>query len=123
MSQAYNDKLERMLGNDIVEKEKGTSLHDDRLVTRYITFICKDGSVMSLNYPYVVKCESNPERTKIVVTFTTEEVTLEGQFLESLHLGIICNTVKVIQCMDGRYNALSEANTVVNDIKIRNLAK
>lgn len=122
MDRAYNEKFEKMLGNDVTRKDSTIEFHAEKSYSRYISFISRDGSLTSLNYAYIVRCESNLERTKIVLTFTTDEITLEGQFLESLHLAILNHLPKVIECSDKRYNAINDDKIVVNEIVIRALS-
>jgi hypothetical protein len=125
MDQPYRSKIDQMLDNNPTKArvENGIEFYPEKSYARYVRFILPDGTQRSLNYSYLVTCEYCPDAGRIVMEFTTHVVTLTGEFLESLHINILVHLPKVIGCTDARYNDLSEAKAVVNDIVIQETKK
>ncbi len=125
MDHAYRSKIDQMLDNNPTKArvENNIEFYTEKSYARYVRFILSDGVQRSLNYSYLVTCEYRPDAGRITMEFTTHVVTLIGIFLEPLHIDILFHLPKVIGCTDARYNELSEARPVVNQIMIEETKK
>ncbi len=118
MDQGFNDKFERMLGNDVTRNENNIEFHDEKSYSRYLSFVLKDGKCRSFNYAYIVTTEYNPDALQITIEFTSHTVVLKGEKLEGLYTDLLTHLPKLIQCSNDRYNVLSDSKPVVNDITV-----
>lgn len=125
MDHAYRSKIDQMLDNNPTKArvENNVEFYPEKSYARYVRFILPDGTQRSLNYSYLVTCEYCPDAGRITMEFTTHVVTLIGAFLEPLHIDMLVHLPKAIGCTDARYNDLSEARPVVNDIMIQETKK
>ncbi len=118
MDHGFNDKFEKMLGNNVTKKENNIEFHSERSYSRYVTFALPDGKYQSFNYAYLVTSEYIPDPTEIRIEFTTHTVLLKGEYLHKLYADILAHLPKLIECSNSRYNVLSEAKPVVNEIVV-----
>lgn len=73
-----------------------------------VCFVLLDGKHIFLSYNYLVAGEFFPEDNKIVLRFTTNEVTLQGQNLEKLYFDLMQHLPRIIGVSNERYRSLLE---------------
>lgn len=122
MSQGFSLKYDRMKENapELPSKPSaGIVLYDNAGHDRKLCFVLADGSLVRLNYGYLIWDEFYPDKNMIVLSFTSHTVTLTGQHLQKLHADLEQNLPRVIALTDARYNmTLDDEQPVVNEIKI-----
>lgn len=87
--------------------------------TRNVCFVPMDGDPVFLNYGYLVRCKHFRKEGKIVLSFTSDTVTLIGIHLDALFFDLMSHVPKHIICKDARYNTVADENPIVNDIEIK----
>lgn len=126
MSQRFTLKVDEMRqGNPAAaEPETETGPRDGDLYypsygnVRHICFCWPDSRMLFLNYAYMVSGEYIGEENKIVLLFTTHGVTLAGINLLPVFNKIMGQQVRLLQCVDSRYNAIEPDKAVVNSIDV-----
>ncbi len=85
-----------------------------------VCFVLLDGKHIFLNYNYLIAGEFFPEDNKIVLRFTTNEVTLQGQNLEKLYFDLMQHLPKLIEASDDRYSGISKDNSsIITEIGVK----
>ena len=86
---------------------------------RNINFVFLDGNMVFLNYGYLVNGRYLVQESKIVLSFTSDIITLAGIRLKPLYYDLMLHLPRQIVAQDARYNSTAEQDTpVVNDITI-----
>ncbi len=100
--------------NGIVKFDK------DHTGVKNICFVLLDGKRIFLNYSYLVAGEFFSEENKIVLHFTTHEVTLKGHNIEKLYFDFLEHTTKLIEANNDRYKAiLPTATPLITHISVK----
>lgn len=88
---------------------------------RNLAFVWPDGKMQFFNYSYLITCTLDNEAGSILMEFSTHQVELKGQRLESLYNDLMMQSCKVIRCSDKRYSELEENNKpVIQEIDVTN---
>ena len=121
MSQDYSFKYDQMLGNDPTGKsgvENDQSAYPNAGYARKICFVLP-ARMISFDYHYLVKADYEIESGMIILSFTTDTVTLKGYQLDNLFFDLMQEKPRLISCTDTRYNQITEkGNPVINEIII-----
>lgn len=89
---------------------------------RNVCFIFADGQMIFRSYSYLVGCEFFPEESKIILSFTSDTITLTGKNLKAFFLDLFSHLPKFIEETNDRYNDLEEKEkTIVNKILIEKI--
>lgn len=126
MSQRFSLKMDEMRqGNPAASDDIQETGPGDRDIyypthgnVREICFILLSGRMVSLNYSYLIAKDANEERTEIILEFSSHTVTVTGINLESVFFKIMSQHVRLLQCVDSRYNAIEPERAIVNDIEV-----
>lgn len=92
-------------------EEKGNSDTENSQLENYktygqvrnICFVQADGKKAFLNYAYLVSGEYNSKDSSILLAFTSHEVKIKGNNLESLFKDLALHLPKKIECIELRY--------------------
>ncbi|ASZ13264.1 hypothetical protein KTO58_08005 [Chitinophaga pendula] len=131
MSQGFKFKFDQMReGNPThggASSGDGSDAQDEAYFAgsnvRNVNFVLANGDEVFLNYAYLVSCRYFIGENKIVMTFTSDAVTLTGIHMKNLHADLRRHIPEQIVCSDPRYNATTEKDKpVVNEIHITNNA-
>jgi len=122
MSHEFNEKFERMLGNDPSIKDGVSGEENARYPTpgfsRYICFVLESGNQESFYYSNLIRCRYFIDDSEIHLEFTDAVVKLKGYKLAELHVDILNHQMRVIKISDSRYDSLSNSRAVVNSIEL-----
>jgi hypothetical protein len=123
---SFKSKFDQMRENSTAkpasDANTGMNHYPDEGHGRNLCFGWPDGKHIFLNYAYLVSGEFMPESETIKLFFTTHEATMQGAKLEGLFFEIMEQKIKVIDCIDERYEAVSnEAEPRVYTITIKKL--
>lgn len=120
MSQGFNFRYNQMKENLSNSKEEmEMEVFPSYSNVRNICFTQENGRSLFLNYGYLVAGDYIPEERKIILTFTSHWVVLEGINLQFLFEDLQLNIPKKIVVADKRYNATVDTNRpAVNSITI-----
>lgn len=77
--------------------------------------------MLFLYYTYLVAGDFLPEDNKIMLGFTSHNVTLAGVHLESLYVDLMRHLPKNVICSNERYNQVEDEKPIVNVIEIEKL--
>ncbi|TFF36174.1 hypothetical protein [Mucilaginibacter psychrotolerans] len=124
MNQNFKLKFDEMKeGNPTDTSATDTKQHDFYDTAghaRNLDFVWPSGERQFFNYAYLVSCRyaCEPEET-IRLIFTTDTVSLKGLRLLKLYSLIREHSIKVIACVDGRYNEIfDDSDSLVNYIEV-----
>ncbi|HYF32505.1 MAG TPA: hypothetical protein VD993_15380 [Chitinophagaceae bacterium] len=126
MSQGFKSKFDQMRENKAAkppsDANTGMDHYPDEGHGRNLCFCWADGKRLFLNYAYVVSGEFLPENETIKLHFTTHEATMQGANLEGLFFDIMQQKIKLINCVDKRYEAVENKDEpLVYTITIKKL--
>ncbi|WP_118973789.1 hypothetical protein [Taibaiella koreensis] len=126
MTQRFTLKVDEMRQNEPTaagyEPEAGP--RDDDIYypsygnVRHICFGWPDGRKLFLNYAYLISGEYIAEEDKVTLLFTTHGATLTGINLSAVFNKIMGQQVRLLQCVDSRYNAIEPDRPIVNSIDV-----
>lgn len=121
MSQFYKSKYEQLRENS--ESTQAAFENDvQQSPPRNICFILEDDSQFFLNYGYLVSGSLDSDKEKIVLTFTSHDVTIEGKKLEGLFYELVQQKVRLIKIIEERYLSLPEStHNIVTNIFLKKL--
>lgn len=116
MSQNSRFRVDDLLDNDPTSGGKEEAQREQPLGEQYgshgnvrnLCIVWEDGRRLFLNYAYLVSAEYRPSERTIALSFTTHEVVLKGIFLDSLYDALMGQFVRVVTCLDARYNGTAE---------------
>lgn len=109
MNQDFKLKFDEYEENNPTHKEgeeNNPDYYPSRGNTRNLAFVLPDGKMQFFNYSYLISCSYSPEQGSITMEFSTHDVELKGQRLESLFYELMAQVNKVIHCTGSRYSAL-----------------
>ena len=87
---------------------------------RTVLFIELDGNETFLNYGNLIRGYYSIENASIVLTFSSDVITLEGINLKILFREFARSLPRQVVCQDARYNATAEKNRpIVNAMEIK----
>src|SRR5690606_19767352 len=94
--------------NPTPEKDKGqnSDYYPSCGNGRNLAFVWPDGKMQFFNYSYIVTSSYSPHDGTIVLEFSTHRVEVKGHKLEQLFYELMTQAIKVIRCLDSRYEAL-----------------
>ncbi len=92
--------------------------HDSDAAMRKVTFAASDGTMLFLNYAYLVSGTYAPEEDAITLNFTTHVVTLKGHRLAGLFDSLTTQAPRQIAAVEERYAATIETESVVTHIAV-----
>ena len=117
MSQLFNLKYD---GIKAGTEENQSSIIKGESSPRNVCFVTRSGCKTFFSYGYLVSGTYNPDDNRIILTFATHEVIIEGVNLEALFSDLMDHTPKQISAVDLRYNALGDKTScMVNEIGIK----
>lgn len=126
MSQRFSLKMDELRqGNPaVVGQEPEAGPRDDDLYypsygnVRNICFCWPDGRKMFLNYAYLITVEYEASDNRITLVFSTHSVRLQGINLQPVFFKLMSQLVRLLQCVDSRYNAIEPDRAIVNSIEV-----
>ena len=87
---------------------------------RNVTFIELNGNETFLNYGNLIRGYYFIEKGSIILTFSSDVITLEGMNLKIMFREFARSLPRQIVCQDARYNAVAEKNKpIVNKMEIK----
>lgn len=127
MSQRFNPKMEEMKQNNPASsgEEPEVQIRDDDLCypsygnVRHICFSWSDGKKMFLNYAYLISGEYDAVENCITLAFSTHSVVMTGINLHHVFFKLMGQQVRMLQCVDVRYNSIGGDRAVINSIILR----
>lgn len=121
MNPSFKLKYDEMRDNqEMDEAVESVHKYDSAGQSRNVCFVFKTGDRLFLNYGYLVSGEYLVAENKIILTFTSHLVTLEGIILDELFNDLMHHSPKQIIETDGRYNHLNkeEETSRINKIEV-----
>lgn len=123
MSLNFKLRLDELDENDPTRKPSPIP-QDEAYLThshvRNVNFVLLNGNMVFLNYGYLVSGRYLVGENRIVLTFTSDKVTLTGIRLKPLYHDLMLHLPRQIVAVDARYNATAPKDTpIVNDITIK----
>lgn len=85
---------------------------------RNICFVWPDGKKMFLNYAYLITGEYAADDNRIMLVFSSHTVGITGINLQPVFYKIMSQYLRLLQCVDERYNAIEPGRAVVNSIEV-----
>jgi len=120
MSQDFNLNLDGMFDQDLPPEQGGHGKQLSHYIEpshqRNLCFEWPEGRKLFLGYSYLISGEFNPDESTIKLEFTHTIVLLKGMQLEDLFFLLLGQSVRLIKCVDERYNIIKENEYVVNEI-------
>ncbi|MCX6315968.1 MAG: hypothetical protein NTW29_01655 [Bacteroidetes bacterium] len=130
MNRGFNLKYDQMKENDPTTSQPDGDTIDQSIIlyepdeqARNICFVIDNTRWVFLNYSYLISGEYLPDENKIILAFTTHEVTMEGIKLEKLYYQIMDHEVKQLVAKDSRYNGLINDSSVVNKVRLEKISE
>ena len=123
MSQDFKLKFDEMreskpAGSQIAEGIKLNDLYDIPGNVRNLCFVWPDGRMKFLNYAYLYSVEYSPNNSSILLTFTSEKITITGTRLTILFNSLLTHAAKSIKLEESRYSSTENNSFTVSDIQI-----
>jgi len=126
MSQRFNPRIEEMKQNDPASpgyEPEGTIRDDDLYYpsygnVRHICFCWPEGRRFFLNYAYLISGDYDAVENCITLAFSTHAVALKGVNLQPLFFKIMSQQVRLLQCIDPRYNSIGGDRAIINSIEV-----
>lgn len=126
MSQRFSLKMDEMRqGNPAATDDiPEAGPRDDDLYypsygnVRNICFCWPDGRRMFLNYAYLISGDYEAQENRITLVFSTHSVMLQGINLQTVFFKLMSQHIRLLQCVDSRYNAIEPERAVVNSIEV-----
>jgi len=121
MSQGFNFKYNQMKENSPGQNKapENNDIGDSNSNVKNVCFALADGRMQFFNYGYLIKATYLTAKNTIILSFTSDIVTLEGIELEKLFFDFMHHSPRYLKCTDSRYNALDEKNApIINRIDI-----
>ncbi len=116
MSHDYKFKIDELRDNDSSKELQAN--YEAAGNVRNVCFVQPDGKMIFLNYAYLISGEINPEKTEIILSFTSHVIYLFGINLEMIYFDFMKNLPLHLSSTDRRYNDLQEKKGGVNKIEI-----
>lgn len=98
---------------DAPQKPKSITYHDTDAYVRNVVFVPLDGTKLFLNYGDLVFGLFAPQENRIILTFRTHNIVLEGHNLSDLFDSLIAHTLRQIIAVDKRYTATEEESAII----------
>ena len=86
---------------------------------RRVAFVQTNGKKKSFNYAYLVSHDHDPDEGFILLEFTTHTVKVAGFNLERLYFELFDERNRLIICLDERYQALEQDESIVTEITVK----
>jgi hypothetical protein len=86
---------------------------------RNVCFVLSEGKMKAMNYSYLVSIEYDETKGEIVLSFTSDIVTLAGVHLKELFFEFMEHRPRIVEAKEERYNSLEETEKpLINKIRI-----
>ncbi len=127
MSHGFKFKYDEMRSNDPTDRSAQGQTSETKEENywsggnvRNVCFVMLDGNMIFLNYAYLVSGEFMPPENRIILSFTTHVVVMDGVFLEGLFKELMNHVPRFIVCVEPRYNVAYEKDQpIVNSINVK----
>lgn len=119
MNQGLKLKYIEMQEGDPTKEAPKNDYYATEGYVRNIIFVDLNGNETFLNYGNLIRGNYLIEEGAIVLTFTSDIITLTGANLKILFREFARNLPMLIVCQDARYNAVEEKNRpIINTMEI-----
>jgi len=115
MSQEYKLRLEELRQSNPSTQTSDKKISDENVIrysqvgnARNICFILENDEVTFLNYAYLVSGRYDRSSGIIVLTFTTDIVTLKGSGLDELFFQFMSQLPRIVEVANPRYAVLDD---------------
>lgn len=110
----YNEIQPDSTANDnmpLVQSE-GVTYYETEGHARNVCFVLENGNRIFLNYAYLMSGEYEQATGKIILSFTTHMIVIEGNNLMPLFENFAKHMPIILGCSSSRYKALTADNSV-----------
>jgi len=119
MNQGLKFKYTQMQEGDPTKEAPKNEYYATEGYVRNIIFVDLNGNETFLNYGNLVRGNYLIEEGAIVLTFTSDLITLKGINLKILFREFARNLPMLVVCQDARYNAVGEKDRpIINTMEI-----
>ena len=112
----YDSREVKQTGQETGDAQDESALYDTPGNVRNLCFVWPDGRMKFLNYAYLISANFNPIEGEIMIIFSSSKIILKGHSLVTLFKLLITFQVKLITCVDCRYQNIEGLEPQITEI-------